>query len=89
MVSPLSGGMFEGLSAVFSTGATNALSPGAIIQEVAALHFVVEHDGTASISTKIAVLRNLFLNQTVVHPLADAVEQVIKVSNTRVYSIEE
>ena len=81
MVSPLSGGkMLEGLGAAFSTGAANALSPGAIIQEVTSLHFAVEHIGLPSVSTKIAILRNLFLNETAVHPLSDVVKQVLRVS---------
>lgn len=59
------GGLISGLSFVFSTSAATPLSPGAILQEVAALHVTVGHGGSPySISTQISMLRKLLLGKT-------------------------
>lgn len=57
------GGLISGLSFVFSTSAATPLSPGAIPQEVAALHISVGHSSPYSISTQIGILRKLLLGK--------------------------
>ena len=62
---------FTGLSATFRTGAPHALTKGAVIQRVSALHCAIRrpnalvqqkgHVQTPSVSTRIAVLRRLLL----------------------------
>ncbi|KAA1466778.1 hypothetical protein DENSPDRAFT_766715 [Dentipellis sp. KUC8613] len=64
--------VIPGLSTTFRTGSAHALSPGAIIQPVSALHYSVHRppainfvgaQSTASLSTRIAVLRRLLLGK--------------------------
>ncbi|KAL5535942.1 hypothetical protein ACEPAF_4036 [Sanghuangporus sanghuang] len=59
ITAPASSGFFAGLSAHFSTGAPLKTTPGAVIQEVAALHFSIGSVGQPSVSTQIAALRRL------------------------------
>ncbi len=49
------------MSVAFSTGAVSGLAKGAIIQDVAALHFTMAHGMRASVSTQIAALRRILL----------------------------
>ncbi|TFY55471.1 hypothetical protein EVG20_g9306 [Dentipellis fragilis] len=64
--------VIPGLSTTFRTGSAHALSPGAIIQPVSALHYSVHRppainfvgaQSTASLSTRIAVLRRLLMGK--------------------------
>jgi hypothetical protein len=49
---------------MFSTGAAHKLESGAVIQDVAALHVQIRHSNIApSVSTQIAALRNILLNE--------------------------
>ncbi|KAL5519409.1 hypothetical protein ACEPAH_1092 [Sanghuangporus vaninii] len=59
ITAPASNGFFAGLSAHFSTGAPLKTTPGAVIQEVTALHFSIGSVGQPSVSTQIAALRRL------------------------------
>ncbi|KAG6841872.1 hypothetical protein C0991_005602 [Blastosporella zonata] len=58
VVAPSSKGFLSGLSTMFSTGAAHKLVPGAVVQDIAALHVTVG-DSSVSISTQIATLRRL------------------------------
>lgn len=53
-----------GLSTAFSTGAAHALEEGAVIQDIAALHVAIGHQGSRSpsVSSQIAALRHLLLD---------------------------
>lgn len=62
MTAPSGNGFWKGLSVAFNTGAKNALQPGAIVQEMVALHVSISKDFTASVSTQIAALRKLLLS---------------------------
>ncbi|KAL5494800.1 hypothetical protein ACEPAI_262 [Sanghuangporus weigelae] len=59
ITAPASNGFLAGLSAHFSTGAPLKTTPGAVIQEVTALHFSIGSVGQPSVSTQIAALRRL------------------------------
>ncbi|KAI0074160.1 carbohydrate esterase family 9 protein [Panus rudis PR-1116 ss-1] len=62
IVAPTHRHLFSGLSTTFSTGAPSKLTPGAIIQEVNAVHVSVRHFGkTPSVSMQIAALRRLLV----------------------------
>lgn len=55
-------GFLAGLSTAFGLGVAHKLQPGAVVQDVAAVHVTVGHFGrTPSISTQIAALRRLLL----------------------------
>ncbi|KII92273.1 hypothetical protein PLICRDRAFT_172382 [Plicaturopsis crispa FD-325 SS-3] len=60
---PQSEGLVAGLSVAFSTGAAHKLAPGAVLHNIAALHFTVSHGISASISTQIAALRRILLGE--------------------------
>ncbi|KAJ7658888.1 hypothetical protein B0H17DRAFT_1145499 [Mycena rosella] len=63
VVARMGGGFLLGMSVVFSTGASNALAEGAIVQSETAFHIAVNSEMHASVSTQIAALRNfLFSN---------------------------
>ncbi|KAG6832611.1 hypothetical protein H0H92_014447 [Tricholoma furcatifolium] len=62
VVAPSSRGFLSGLSTIFSTGAAHKLAPGAVVQNVAALHVSVG-DSSVSVSTQIATLRRLLLGE--------------------------
>lgn len=64
VVAPLSGGFLRGLSAAFSTGARHKLDAGALVQSGSALHVSIHPVGTPSVSTQVAALRHLLLNQS-------------------------
>ncbi|KAG6333567.1 hypothetical protein ID866_5529 [Astraeus odoratus] len=62
ITAPTHGGLIGGLSTHFSLSAADALRPGAIIRDVAALHVAVLHAmGSHSISTQISALRQLLV----------------------------
>jgi hypothetical protein len=63
---PLHSGFYAGLGTAFSLGAAHKLAPGAVVQDITALHITVSHlgAGVPSISTQIAVLRGLLLGST-------------------------
>ncbi|KAI0297178.1 carbohydrate esterase family 9 protein [Russula brevipes] len=83
VVAPVHHGLFGGLGTSFSTGAEHKLGDGAVIQEVTALHVSVGHFASRpSISTQIAVLRNLLLalpEDSVSKPFRDAATGLIPV----------
>ena len=58
ITAPTSYGFLSGLSVAFSTGSPHKLAPGAVLQDVAALHVAVG-SSALSVSTQIATLRNL------------------------------
>ena len=60
---PSSTGLLSGLSAHFSTGASFKVSPGAVIQDVAALHFSIDAGRQPSVSTQIATLRRVLVQE--------------------------
>jgi len=60
---PSGGGFLSGLSVFFSTGAPHRLAHGAVIQDVAALHFTISAVGQPSVSTQIAALRKILLHE--------------------------
>ncbi|KAI0746214.1 carbohydrate esterase family 9 protein [Daedaleopsis nitida] len=57
-------GFLSGLSTAFATGARHKLARGAIVQEAGTVHVAVHLGGSQSVSTQIAALRHLLLNQT-------------------------
>ncbi|KAJ7793926.1 hypothetical protein B0H14DRAFT_2392986 [Mycena olivaceomarginata] len=57
------GAFVSGLSTVFSTGAAHKLVPGAVVQEIAALHVAVSLSSRIGVSTQIAALRGLLLGE--------------------------
>ncbi|KAF8558348.1 composite domain of metallo-dependent hydrolase [Imleria badia] len=61
---PSSRGFVAGMSTAFSTGAAHALEEGAVIQDIAALHVNIGHQGSRSpsVSSQIAALRHLLLD---------------------------
>ncbi|EAU91444.1 amidohydrolase [Coprinopsis cinerea okayama7 len=59
VTAPKSDGFYGGLGVHFSTGARNRLEPGAVLQEVTAMHVSIKHIGKPSVSTQIAALRRL------------------------------
>ncbi|KAF5363169.1 hypothetical protein D9758_008331 [Tetrapyrgos nigripes] len=62
---PVSSGILAGLSTSFSTGASNRLARGAVLQDVVALHVAVTMGSeSVSVSTQIAALRKLLLGDT-------------------------
>jgi imidazolonepropionase-like amidohydrolase len=58
VTSPISDKLFSGFSYSFATSAPHALAPNAILNDAAALHLNLDNGGT-SVSTKLALLRNL------------------------------
>jgi hypothetical protein len=58
VTAPDSSGFLSGLSTAFSTGSPHKLAPGAVLQDVAALHISID-SSSPSVSTHIAALRNL------------------------------
>ncbi|KAH8116643.1 composite domain of metallo-dependent hydrolase [Phellopilus nigrolimitatus] len=63
ITAPKHRGFLSGLSTAFGLGAAHKLEKGALVQEVAAVHVTVGHMGkTPSISTQIAALRHLLLD---------------------------
>ncbi|KAH9930389.1 composite domain of metallo-dependent hydrolase [Amylocystis lapponica] len=77
ITAPKSSGFLSGLSTVFSPGAKHKLEKGAVIQDVAALHFNVYYGGSPSVSTQITALRTLLLSEGK-GPLAHWIGQVKK-----------
>ncbi|KAJ7512469.1 hypothetical protein B0H11DRAFT_1898948 [Mycena galericulata] len=63
VTAPSSYGSLAGLSTVFSTVAAHKLVEGAVIQEVAALHFRLTLNSGISVSTQIATLRAVLLGE--------------------------
>ncbi|KAJ7669345.1 carbohydrate esterase family 9 protein [Mycena polygramma] len=63
VTAPSSRGFLAGLSTVFSTVAGHKLADSAVIQEVAALHVGLSLSSAISVSTQIATLRGLLLDQ--------------------------
>lgn len=76
---PMSSGFLSGLSAHISTGASHRSEPGAVIQDVVAIHIAIGHYGGPSISTQIAALRNLLLGK-IGGDLGHWAEKVVKVA---------
>ncbi|RPD56487.1 composite domain of metallo-dependent hydrolase [Lentinus tigrinus ALCF2SS1-7] len=64
IVAPNTGGFLVGLNTAFATGAKHKLDDGAIVQSAGAVHVSIHPAGTPSVSTQIAALRYLLLNQT-------------------------
>ncbi|TEB38238.1 composite domain of metallo-dependent hydrolase [Coprinellus micaceus] len=58
ITAPESRGLISGLGVAFSTGAPHKLAKGAVLQDITAVHVSI-HPSASSISTQIAVLRNL------------------------------
>lgn len=61
-ISPPQGQFLHGLSVAFNTGADHALEEGAIVKDVVALHVQISAHWTASVSSQIAALKSLFLD---------------------------
>ncbi|GJE95461.1 carbohydrate esterase family 9 protein [Phanerochaete sordida] len=63
-VSPVyhDGAFARGLSTAFSLGAATKLEMGAVVSDVAALHFAIGHGDVPSVSTEIAALRHVLLH---------------------------
>lgn len=80
ITAPASGGFFAGLSAHFSTGAPFKITPGAVIQDVTALHVTISSSGQPSVSTQIATLRRL-LTEKHKGDLGHWINKVLKVSD--------
>lgn len=74
---PGSYGFFSGLSVHFSTGAPYKVSPGAVIQDVAALHVSIDAGRQPSVSTQIAALRRI-LTQKQKGDLGFWIDKVLK-----------
>ncbi|KAF5371160.1 hypothetical protein D9758_004120 [Tetrapyrgos nigripes] len=74
---PQSSGILAGLSAALSTGASNRLAQGAVLQEVSALHVGLTMGSSVSVSTQITALRKLLLGGT----KGDLGSQIDKVVN--------
>ncbi|TFK91321.1 composite domain of metallo-dependent hydrolase [Polyporus arcularius HHB13444] len=64
IVAPSTSGFLAGLNTAFATGAKHKLDDGAIVQSAGAVHVSIHPVGTPSVSTQIAALRHLLLNQT-------------------------
>ncbi|KAJ6512303.1 hypothetical protein DFH09DRAFT_1197532 [Mycena vulgaris] len=64
VVAPMGHGFIHGLGTAFSTGASNALADGAIVQPETALHISVHSEMGASVSTQIAALRNMLFSSS-------------------------
>ncbi|KAJ7888524.1 hypothetical protein B0H13DRAFT_2252760 [Mycena leptocephala] len=68
VVAPMGYGFIRGVGTAFSTGASNALANGAIVQTETALHISVNSEMDASVSTQIAALRNLLFSKSAEGP---------------------
>jgi hypothetical protein len=77
---PVSSGILAGLSTAFSTGASNRLAEGAVLQDVSALHVGINMRSAVSVSTQITALRKLLLGGTK-GDLGSQVEKVLRVSH--------
>ncbi|EJF61656.1 composite domain of metallo-dependent hydrolase [Dichomitus squalens LYAD-421 SS1] len=64
IVSPQSNGFFSGLNTAFSLATPHKLADGAIVQRAGAVHVSIHLGSQQSVSTQIAALRHLLLNQT-------------------------
>ena len=78
VTAPSSRGFLAGLSTAFNTGQPHRLAKGAVIQDIAALHVSIG-SSKPSVSTQIAVLRNL-LQGGGKGELAARFEDVVQVS---------
>ena len=78
VTAPSSRGFLAGLSTAFNTGQPHRLAKGAVIQDIAALHVSIG-SSKPSVSTQIAVLRNL-LQGGGKGELAAPFEDVVQVS---------
>ncbi|KAF5371159.1 hypothetical protein D9758_004121 [Tetrapyrgos nigripes] len=76
ITSPQSFGILAGLSAAFSTGASNRLAQGAVLQEVSALHMGLTIGSSVSVSTEITALRKLLLGGTT-GDLGSEIEKIV------------
>lgn len=63
ITAPTSAAFTSGLSTAFHLGAAHKLEKGAVVQEVASLHVSISHIGVPSVSTQIATLRRLLLEE--------------------------
>ncbi|KAJ7195756.1 hypothetical protein GGX14DRAFT_474307, partial [Mycena pura] len=63
IVAPMGGGFLQGVGTAFDTGAPNALARGAILQEQTALHISLHSGMRASVSTQMAALRRLLIQE--------------------------
>lgn len=75
---PIHSSFLGGLSTAFSLGSPHKLEEGAVVQDVVAVHVKIAPEGVPSVSTQVAVLRNLLLR-----PSGDAArhsERVLNVS---------
>ena len=62
VATPLSAGLLGGISAAFNVGSAHKLEKGALLSDAVAVHVSIGHSASLdSISTQIAVLRNLLL----------------------------
>ncbi|KAJ7105170.1 hypothetical protein C8R44DRAFT_715403 [Mycena epipterygia] len=68
IVAPMGGGFLRGMSTAFSTGASNALAKGAIVQAETAFHIAVNSEMRASVSTQIAALRHMLFSSSAAGP---------------------
>ncbi|KAI0643981.1 carbohydrate esterase family 9 protein [Trametes meyenii] len=64
IVAPKSSGFLAGLNVAFSTAVRHKLEEGAVLQEASAIHVSIHPAGTPSVSTQIAALRHLLLDET-------------------------
>ncbi|PIL26941.1 hypothetical protein GSI_10079 [Ganoderma sinense ZZ0214-1] len=64
IVAPQTRGFLAGLNTAFSTGTHHKLEKGAVVQEVGAVHVAIHPVGFPSITTQIAALRHLLLDET-------------------------
>lgn len=64
-ISSPSGSFLRGISTAFNTGADHALEPGAIVKDTVALHVSVSPHFTPSVSSQIAALKTLLLDDPV------------------------
>ncbi|KAJ7225059.1 hypothetical protein B0H12DRAFT_1328757 [Mycena haematopus] len=68
IVAPMGHGFLQGLGTAFDIGAPHALAAGAIVQDETSLHISLHHGMGASVSTQIATLRRLLLDDEVSGP---------------------
>jgi hypothetical protein len=73
-------GFLAGLGTAFSVSATNKLERGAVKQEVTALHIAIHAGSSVGVSTQIAALRRLLLDEQI-GELGEWFTKVAKVSN--------
>ncbi|KIY67487.1 composite domain of metallo-dependent hydrolase [Cylindrobasidium torrendii FP15055 ss-10] len=70
-------GLVSGFSVAFSTGAGHKLEDGAVIQNSVAIHVTLSLDSSTSVSTQVAALRHLLLEEAAFEDVRKGLQTIV------------